>query len=407
MKKTFTFVSRVLALTATILLMTIGASAAATEQVIYNFPKTGSGGAVVLTGLGDDGKMYGTAPNGGNPACNLGCGLIFEFGGANYRPLYEFTGGADGAYPTGKMVLDGIGDLYAAVNGGGAYGYGGVVKLSRGVSGWIETTLYSFNPSNGVDGANPAGGLTKDAAGNVYGTTISGGANGGIGTVYKLTNYQGTWTYSQLYSFFPRPDGQYPRGELIFDATGNLYGTTVYGGTNDLGSVYELSPGSGGKWTERIIYSFNGTYGQTPEGPVAMDAVGNLYGLTNSGGAHSEGTAIELTPNSSGTWTPLLLHSFGGQGDGGFPTGGGLTSGGGGAFYGTTFIGGANNGGVVFRLKQQANGQWSENLVYSFSLVNDGYSPVSGVTLGPNNALFGGTGYGGNTSDGVIYEVTP
>jgi len=395
---------RSVAFTISAILMTVGICVAATEQVIYNFPKTGSGAGVVLTG--DAGRMYGTAPTGGKTACYLGCGLIFEFGGANYHVLYEFSGGADGAYPTGKMVLDGIGDLYAAVNGGGAYGYGGVVKLSRGAVGWIETTLYSFNPNNGVDGSNPAGGLTMDAGGNLYGTTIYGGANGGIGTVYKLTNYRGTWTYSKLYGFFPRPDGQYPRGEVIFDSAGNIYGTTVYGGASDLGSVYELSPGSGGTWTERIIYTFDGTYGQTPEGPVSMDAAGNLYCLTNSGGARSEGTAMELTPNSNGTWSPVLLHSFGGQGDGGFPNGG-LTPGGGGAFYGTTFIGGANNGGVVFRLKQQSNGQWSESLLHSFSLANDGYSPVSGVTVGPGNALFGGTGYGGTNSDGVIYEVTP
>jgi uncharacterized repeat protein (TIGR03803 family) len=400
---------RALALSIAILSMTIGTCAAATERVIYNFSKTASGGGVHL--VYHDGKFYGAAGTGGSSTCSGDCGSIFELapkvgGGWNYRLLYAFSSFANGYGPEGTVVFDASGNLYAAIYGGTSNGYGGVIKLTPTATGpWTETTIYSFIAGSG-DGWRPNSGLTQDAAGNLYGVTINGGTNQGSGTVYKLSpNSNGTWSESLLYSFYPRPDGQYPSGEVTFDAAGNLYGTTVYGGSSDLGTVYEISPGSGGAWTETKLYSFDGTYGETPEGAVSLDADDNVYGDTYAGGYYGQGAVYELVAGS--TWTPSLLHSFEGFSDGAYPVSGYLTGGVPGTYYGTTFVGGVHNGGIVFQMKLQTNGKWAEEIVYSFETTDDAYSPVSGVTIGPSNALFGSTGYGGTNNTGAIYEITP
>jgi uncharacterized repeat protein (TIGR03803 family) len=384
-------------------------ASAVTEQVIYNFDKGASGAGVHL--VYHEGKLYGAAPLGRvTKACPNGCGSVFEMaprtgGGWSFRLLYEFTGGNDGYEPQGAVVFDASGNLYGAVNGGTVNGYGGVFKLTPMVDGpWIETTIYSFMEGSG-DGWRPNSGLTEDAAGNLYGVTIYGGTNQGSGTVYKLSlNSGGTWTESLLYSFYPRPDGQYPSGEVTFDQAGNLFGTTIYGGLSDLGTVYEITPGSGGAWIESNLYSFDGTYGETPEGAVALDAEGNIYGDTNAGGYYGDGAVYEILAGSN--WDPSVLHYFGGAGDGSFPVNGYLTAGVAGTYYGTTFVGGTHNGGVVFQMKVQTRGKWAEEVVYSFETTNDAYSPVSGVTIGPGNALFGSTGYGGTNNTGAIYEIT-
>jgi uncharacterized repeat protein (TIGR03803 family) len=377
---------------------------AATEQVIYNYPRPNWGVGVELVYF--SGRLYGSTPLGGDQACTFGCGSVFELapkpgGGWNYHVLYAFRNASNGNNPNGKIMFDAFGNLYGGASGGGIEGCGGVFKLTPTATGpWRESMIYSFN---GPDGCTPDGGVIADAVGNLYGTTFYGGLYDS-GSAYKLTrNSDGSWSEATLYSF---ADQQNPYSELTMDAAGNLYGNIQNGGTSSHGSVYKLSPISGGGWTETVLFNFDGTNGWTPTGSLSMDSAGNLYGATNAGGANARGTVFELTPNADGTWNEVLLHSFGGEGDGSLPYGG-LTPGGTGTFYGTTFMGGANNGGAVYQLKLGSDGQWSESLIYSFSLVDDGYSPQESVTFGPGNAMFGATSYGGTSDRGVIYEITP
>src|ERR1022692_3971273 len=181
-----------------------------------------------------------------------------------------------------------------------------------------EKVLHNFN-NDGTDGAEPYAGLIFDAAGNLYGTTSVGGTSN-TGTVFELTPAAGgTWTEKVLHSFNnDGTDGLEPYAGLILDAAGNLYGTTQDGGTAFTGTVFELTPAAGGTWTEKVVYSFanNGTDGTIPKAGVIFDAAGNLYGTTTQGGTHGGGTLFELTPAGGGTWTEQVLHNFGNGTDG-------------------------------------------------------------------------------------------
>jgi uncharacterized repeat protein (TIGR03803 family) len=398
-----------LALTVALILISVASFAAATEQVIFNFPKAGSGEVTLVY---HSGRFYGTSPSGGNMVCSFGgCGSIFELapnasGTWNYKTLYAFNGD-DGFGPQGRVAFDSLGNLYGATTDGGVYGSGVAFKLTPTSSGqWTETIIHAF-PAGTGDGWEPGSGLTQDAAGNLYGTTLDGGTNHGYGTVYKLTmNSDGTWSESLLYSFYPFPDGESPVGDLTFDQAGNLYGTTENGGANGFGMVYKLSPDTDGDWTEALTYSFDGAHGESPTGAVTLDPAGNVFGLTVAGGLRGQGAAYELIQGAGGSWSIILLHSFGGAGDGSRPTPY-LTSTAADTFYGTASAGGANNAGIVFKLKQQPNGQWSENVVYIFSLANGGSDPASGLTVGSLDALFGATDQGGTSGTGVVYKITP
>ncbi len=183
-----------------------------------------------------------------------------------------------------------------------------------GGGGWTERVLYSFG--NTPDGAIPVVGLIFDATGNLYGATTEGGTHGD-GTVFELTpTGGGGWTERVLYSFGNTPDGAYANAVLIFDGAGNLYGTTELGGANGpYGTVFELTPTAGGGWTEKVLHSFaNGTDGARPLASVIFDAAGNLYGTTTEGGTNRDGTVFELTPTAGGGWTETLLHSFNNNG---------------------------------------------------------------------------------------------
>ncbi len=177
------------------------------------------------------------------------------------KTLHAFAG-ADGEHPNASVLFDSAGNLYGTTADGGAHGLGNVFKLSRGTTGkWTETVLHDFNQT---DGANPEGGLIFDSAGNLYGTTSSGGVGTDGGTVFKLTpGTNGKWTYTVLYSLFGTV-GLGPWGSLIFDAAGNLYGTASQGGPysqdcyNGCGTVFELSPGSSGPWTGKALHIFTG-----------------------------------------------------------------------------------------------------------------------------------------------------
>jgi uncharacterized repeat protein (TIGR03803 family) len=204
--------------------------------------------------------------------------------------VYSFAGGTDAVNPVAGVTVDAAGNLYGTTSFGGANGDGAVYKLSRSGSGWTESVIYSFQGAN--DGQAPVGGVILDQAGNLYGTTFLGGLNGG-GTVYKLSPSGGGWTLTTLYSF---SGGGGPYNFLTFDSHGNLYGTTNRDGAFGDGSVFKLTPNGSG-WTFADLYDFtNGNDGGFPYGGVAVDANGDVFGTTSSGGSSNQGVVFEITP---------------------------------------------------------------------------------------------------------------
>ena len=348
---------------------------------------------------------------------------LVSFGLAqNEKILYNFEAFPRGATPMSNLIADAAGNLYGTTYFGGPYqgglgvglnGSGTVFELSSASEGkWTEKVLYRFTGGN--DGANPAAGLVFDTAGNLYGVTGQ--------TAFKLSPLpQGEWTESTIHTFTGYPnDGIGADGSLIFDNAGNLYGTTFRGGTYDSGIIFELSPGSGGSWTETILYNFsNGQDGANPAAGLIFDSAGDLYGTTEGGGdANCEnegcGVVFELSPNGNGTWTETVLHSFA-YSDGAYPQGI-LVSDSAGNLYGTAQMGAGsgcgNTGcGVVFRL-HPASGGWIYAIIYTFEGGLDGAYPMAGVVF-HSSRLYGTTQAGGGScsqylcTSGTVFELTP
>jgi len=302
-------------------------------------------------------------------------------------------------------------------SGCGGPGCGTVFKLAPNPDGtWAETVLYSF--TGGADGGSPDGGLIFDTAGNLYGTTAGGGivtglCSSGCGTVFKLApNSDGTWTESVLYAFSGYLDGGGPTAGLIFDAASNLYGTTEGGGSSGWGTVFMLAPNPDGTWTESVLYSFTGGVGGSggaPSSGVVFDAAGNLYGTTSQSGAYRCGVVFKLAPNSDGTWTESVLHSFTCGADGDSPEAG-LIFDAVGNLYGTTLRGGSSTEcfsvgcGVVFKLIPDPDGTWKECVVHSF--LGYGRGPRAPLLLDPAGHLYG-TSWGQQPPYGLVFEITP
>jgi uncharacterized repeat protein (TIGR03803 family) len=325
------------------------------------------------------------------------------------KVLYTFRGMPDASLPTSNLISDDAGNLYGTTARGGTsdgyYGNGTVFKLSPASGHWRETILYKF--SGGSDGKYPSSGLVRDSAGNLYGTASQGGSSScGCGVVFKV---DGSGTETVLYSF-TATDGEYPSGGLIFDAHGDLFGTTTNGGAYGNGAVFELIPNSDGTWTEKVLYSFTGSSGdgETPEGGVIMDNAGNLYGTTEYGGNNpNDGIVFELK-HSGSSWTESVIYSFTGGSDGGRPFAG-LTIHDG-NLYGTTLSGGSA-AGVVFELQSGSTG-WTETVIYAFKGHPDGANPEAGVIFDKSGNLYGTTTYGGwrycqIDGCGTIFKLTP
>lgn len=325
------------------------------------------------------------------------------------KVLYGFTGAADGANPSSSLVLA-SGQLYGTASSGGntnsectVYGNQGcgvVFALTSSNGKWQETVLYAFQ--GGTDGWYPTGNLLFDTAGDIYGTTLFGGTGTdctiGCGTIFKLSpNGDGSWTETVLHSFHYNTDGALPAG-LTADASGNLYGAT----TSGVGTVYELSPLQGGAWKETLLCATNGVNpGLAPVGK------NNFYFTAvedNDNGNVSEVKRIGRL------WHESDVYNFQGGGNGGGPKAGVVVDKDG-NLYGTADEGG-NDFGIAFELKRSA-GQWKESMLYNFCSRNDcadGARPEAPLVLDPSGNLYGTTANGGSGCTfqggcGVVFKL--
>lgn len=377
------------------------------EQVLYRFKGSEDGGnpyaGLILDATGN---LYGVTTGGGSNSCPGGCGTVFQVDATgNETVLYRFLGGMDGSYPYGGLISDSTGNLYGTTLRGGGQacagaGCGTVFKVDAAGD---ETVLYSF-AGQPADGEYPQSVLVMDVAGNLYGTTVDGGSQEGGGVVFKLDT---AGNESLLHVFTGSPDGWAPLSALIADATGNLYGTTELGGDSkgcDVGQgcgiVFQLGPTG----QETILHTFEGhRRGRHPYAGLVMDSYGNSYGTTEEGA----GTVFEITPGGVET----VLHDFN-YNDGAQPYDQ-LVLDGSGNLYGTTRIGGNRRCGgyglgcgVVFKVGP--NGK--EGILHMFGeTVGDGVLPYAGVVGDAEGNLYGTTWAGGdpNCNCGVVFKLTP
>jgi uncharacterized repeat protein (TIGR03803 family) len=365
---------------------------AGNQTVLYSFSYAGNfaGGRDPDAGVIGDGagNLYGTAVNGGPQ----GFGVVYKLDAAgNETVLSGFQSPVGGSSPSAAVVGDSAGNLYGTTYSGGTSGAGVVYKLDPTRH---ETVLYTF--TGGADGGNPYGGVILDSAGNIYGTTVYGGiaqGSAGYGVVFKL-DPAGQETV--LYTFTGGADGANSYAGLAFDSAGNLYGTTEFGGsgqgTAGFGVVFEVSPAG----QETVLYTFTGgADGGNPVGGLIFDSAGNLYGTGSGNYTVPWGVVFEL--NTAGQET--VLYTFTGGADGGLPYSGVIRDSAG-DLYGTTNYGGASYAGVVFKV----NTTGQETVLYNFTGGADGCGPQAGVIRDSAGNLYGTTPYCGS-GHGVVYKV--
>jgi uncharacterized repeat protein (TIGR03803 family) len=383
------------------------------------------------------GNLYGSTYAGGTDNnCYAGCGTVFQLsptenGEWTQNVLTNFTAEPGGYNPSGGMVFGAGGRLYGTTTLGGlAGGFNGTVfEATPNPNGsWTVTTPFAFPTTDGDDSQST---LIEDAEGNLYGTTALGGLSN-IGTVFKLSPTSGAWKEQLLFTFvgsyYSAATGSFPEAGVIMDSAGNLYGTTVDGGSSNAGLVFELSPTVSGVWNQTVLYSFTGgSDGGNPFAALIFDSAGNLYGTTEYGGVYSDGTVFKLSPGASGTWTESVIHSFAGYpADGSYPAAS-LVFDSKGNLYGTTSTGGSSANclvkkkpagcGTVFEMSPTGNGKWSESLLYSFTNSNgDGAFPFANLIFDSAGNLYGTTEqggvsgkcqYSGLSTCGTIFQLTP
>jgi uncharacterized repeat protein (TIGR03803 family) len=397
-----------------LLVSSILAAGQAGYQVLYSFG-TNSNDGITPNGdlvFDDAGNIYGTTPLGGS-VCNSECGAAFELspssGSWMETIIYNFGNDSDGASPRAGLIFDGSGNLYGTTFYGGTHGAGVVFELSPPPAGgtWIETVLWNFGGAG--DGGNPNGKLTWDASGNLYGTTA------GLGTVFELSPASGGWTEKVLYHFCPAypdcSDGAEPMAGVTFDNAGNLYGTTYFGGASHgfgPGVVYELSPASGGGWTETTLYRFSTKSGYQPLSEVSFDKAGNLYGTVYQGARYGCGGVFQMIPND-GIWIPKGIQPFKSN-IACSPEAGLFIDNRSNSAFGTSQYGGAFNGGAAFEITTRA-----VTTIHSFcseSTCQDGTQPAGVLALNAGK-LYGTTTEGGASSAcgqlgcGVVFQLAP
>ncbi|MBT9096463.1 hypothetical protein KFZ76_01910 [Methylovulum psychrotolerans] len=386
----------------------------------------GNNGKRPYAGLTKDaaGNLYGTTLGGG--ANDVG--TVFRLspplpGQTAWTPTlladFDMT---NGGLPVAELVRDAAGNLYGVTQWGGGpsptstSGWGTVFKLSPPAAGqtkWTLTTLIKFNNDNG---GWPIAGLVRDTAGNLYGTTYLGGRYG-QGTVFRVSPPQAgqtAWTLATL-AYFNGKNGSSPAAGLVRDTAGNLYGTTMTGGTKSLGTVFRLSPPLSGQthWTRTTLTNFNGNNGDTPDAKLLMDTVGNLYGTTSEygsilGDTGKSGTVFRLSPPAAGQsrWALATLTHFDGT-HGRIPSAG-LVADVAGNLYGTTAQGGANDQGTVYKLAPPATGQtkWTLATLADFN-GTDGSWSTSRLVRDTAGNLYGTTTAGGANNLGTVFKIAP
>jgi uncharacterized repeat protein (TIGR03803 family) len=373
------------------------------ETVLSSFDGQSLAGGLTIDGMGN---LYGETSLGGKAGCGYeqeGCGTIFKLSpNGAMTTLYTFQGGSDGEHPTGALVADDQGNMYGTTaDGGGSmncgdYGCGTVFELEPNGQ---ENVLYSFQ--GGSDGAFPETGVIIDGAGNIYGTTNEGGGPEEHGTVFKVTpNGQET----VLYAFQAGNDGSLPSGGLVRDNNGNMYGLTAYGGGSSncgfdegCGTLFKIASDG----AESIIHAFqNGADGGEPGGALALDGSGNLYGTASEYNDNTYGLVFQFAPDGA----EKILHDFHGDKDGWGPNGVILDSHG--NLFGTTAAGGSNvqcgreGCGTAFEVTFSGR----EKVLYRFE-GKRGVRPLDAMLA--NGALYGTTELGGAHNGGVVFELLP
>lgn len=381
-------------------------SAQARGSVLFPFPAAPACWSPLAPLVADNrGNLYGTGSFGG--VANAGC--VFELSPDEdewEETVIQTFNGADGSDPRTSLTFDKAGNLFGTA-GGGAYGGGIVFELSPSVEGaWAETVLYNFGGWEG-DGWGPEGKLIFDGQGNIYGITGSGGPHE-VGTVFKLNPSDGGWTETILYSFssgINGPGGSFPAGGLVADREGRLYGVTLEGGEFGGGALFELSPSESSTYAEKIIHSFDGTDGSSPDS-LAIDNSGNLYATTEFGGL-GWGAVTELIKQADGSWGENVLHMM--NGDDGSSVVGPVVFDETGNLYAAAEFGAINGMGSVFMLTPTHAGPWTETVLHRFDFQfpdgEDGRSPYAGVIV-LDGKLFGTTSGGGINNAGIVFEIT-
>jgi uncharacterized repeat protein (TIGR03803 family) len=388
----------------TVLLSALAAPAAKgqTYNVLYTFTGGSDGAFPYYGSLVQDkaGSLYGTTQGGGSS----GYGTVFKVTqGGTETVLYSFTGGADGGYPYAGLVLSGNA-LYGNTTYGGSekcydgYAYGCGVVFEVNIKARTETVLHTF--TGGSDGGYPWASLVEDDKGNLYGTTEDGGASG-YGAVFEVVPK--TKKETVLHSLDDK-HGAYPYSGLTLNTTERvLFGTTRFGGSSDSGVVFSLAIGTG---TYNVLYNFTGwSDGGAPWGTLALDPSGNLYGTTLYGGSdnctYGCGTVFKVVPR---TKKESVLYSFPGGASGYNPYSGVIRDKKG-NLYGTALRGGSSDCiggcGTVFDVVKGA-----ESVLHTFD-GSDGAYPFCGLTMDSKGNLYGTTYTGGSDDWGVVWEITP
>ena len=381
-----------------------------TLTTLYSFSNGSDGGQPYAALVqGDNSDFYGTTHGAANLyAGTNSIGTVFEITPWGYlTTLYAFTNGLDGSNPTAGLVLGTDGNFYGAAEMGGVIGWGGPFqpygRILGGTQGWgtifTITQVGQFTPlfafGGGTEGQNPGAGLIQATNGMFYGVTERGGTNDD-GTVFQMTP---DGTVTPLYSFTAGNDGAVPLAPLTQGNDGNFYGTTYEGGISNAGAIFKITPA--GVLTPLHTFT-NGLDGGNSYAPLIQATDGNFYGTTSSGGGkNGYGTVFQIT--SAGALTTLHVFTNSGSGKGGtYPTAG-LVQGADGQFYGTTLSGGTNGYGTIFKI----NSAGVFLSIYSFKGTNDGAGPSASLTQGADGNFYGVCDNGNSSSgNGIVFRVT-